>query len=126
VLEDENGILTIPVINANPHSIGRRSAKAILKATPIEEIEIHPLPDSGTVEGEIIGNIQPDDTLNDVTIDARLTPSEVDQLRKLLDNHRRCFSRKKGQTHLAKHFIHTRSAKPIHCVRITSRRQNGN
>ena len=58
--------------------------------TLIEENEIHPLPDSRTVEGEIIGNIQPhdgtsqpDNTLNDVTIEAPLTPSEVDQLRKL-------------------------------------------
>ncbi|KZS01857.1 Uncharacterized protein APZ42_001357, partial [Daphnia magna] len=123
VLEAGDGILTIPVINANPHPIGRRAARAILKATPIEENDIHLLPDSRDIGEEIVGMVQPhddtsqpDDTLNDVTIDPRLTPLEVDKLWKLLCDHRQCFSRKKGHTHLAKHFIHTGSAKPIYCA----------
>jgi hypothetical protein len=62
VLEAENDILTIPVINANPHSIGRRSDRAILKATPIEENNIHLLLNSRRILlEEIVGMIQPHD-----------------------------------------------------------------
>lgn len=123
----------IPVINANPHSIGRRSARAILKATPIEENDIHLLTDSRDVGEEIVGMVQPhdgtsqpDDTLNDVTIDPRLTPLEVDIYGSFYVIIVGVFPEKKViPIWLSISFIPDRQS-PFTVRRITSRRQSEN
>jgi|688.fasta_scaffold841074_1 hypothetical protein len=71
----------------------------MLRSVPIEEGDIYPL-----LEGEVNGNIQSsdvpseqEDTVHNVTIYGNLTQSEMDDLRQLLMNNRRCFPPKKAK-----------------------------
>jgi hypothetical protein len=80
----------------------------MLRAVPIEDGNIYPL-----LEGEVNGNMQSsdgpseqEDTLHNVIIYGNLTQSEMDDIRELLMNNRRCFSPIKGKTHLTQPEAH--------------------
>ncbi|KAI9549224.1 hypothetical protein GHT06_006826 [Daphnia sinensis] len=65
-VEAEDGVLTIPVVNVNPHFIGRKYAKGVLKAVPIEESEIYPF-EREDVEARVVANFQSDEDSSDYT-----------------------------------------------------------
>ena len=97
VVEANDGLLTIPVVNVNPHSIGRKSAKDVLKAVPVRESEIYPFDSEASVVTNFQGDEDPANciTLDNVKIDGNLTPEQVKELRALLTGHRRGFLAKK-------------------------------
>lgn len=123
VLKAEKGEISVPIINTNPHFIRRRAMKGILKAFPIEENEICAVAEDEEFMENATENLldredslEEKDSLESVVIDSNLTPSQAEELKEMLKTHRHCFSLKKGETHLAKHYVETGAAKPVHCL----------
>ncbi len=124
VLTPKNGVVRVPIFNLGENACGWRRTRGLWKATAIEEKEIE-LVKEETDSLDVIGAVQPMTVpeivaphtwLNDLNINKELSPEERKDLDNLLIKHERCFSQKKGKTHLTEHFIETGDSLPVHSV----------
>ena len=123
VLAADKGVVHVPIINLGESALGWRRTRGLWKAIEISETKIEPVETNDN--RDVIGAVQDglpvpgsllSSNLEGVNFNEDLPVNEKEELFTLLAKHERCFSQKKGKTHLAEHFNETGNAPPIRSV----------